>query len=133
MADHRYLIVGGGMTAPAAGRGIRAHDTHGPREPDPAGWMGLGGWEPFGPYKRPPLTKSLWKGDDESSVHLGTADLGVDVLTERRIVSLDLDARTATDDAGAAHGYERLLLATGGRPRTVVDWGDGVVYFRTLA
>src|SRR3954447_23577403 len=125
MPDYRYLIVGGGMTAHAACRGIRGHDTDGS--------IGLVGREPFGPYKRPLLTKSLWKGDDESSVHLATADLGVDVLTERRIVSLDLDARTATDDAGASHGYERLLLATGGRPRTVADWGDGVVYFRTLA
>ena len=49
----------------------------------------------------------------------------------RRIVDVDLDARTAVDDAGEAYRYERLLLATGGRPRRLA--GDGrVVYYRTL-
>jgi NADPH-dependent 2,4-dienoyl-CoA reductase/sulfur reductase-like enzyme len=66
-------------------------------------------------------------------VLLGTGELGVEVLTGRRVVALDLEARTATDDQGDSHGYERLLLATGGRPKTVNAWGDAVVYFRTLA
>jgi NADPH-dependent 2,4-dienoyl-CoA reductase/sulfur reductase-like enzyme len=47
-------------------------------------------------------------------------------------VSLDLDVRTATDDTGESHAYERLLLATGGTPRRVDEWGDDVVYYRTL-
>jgi NADPH-dependent 2,4-dienoyl-CoA reductase/sulfur reductase-like enzyme len=125
VAEHRYLIVGGGMTAAAACRGIREHD--------PDGSIALVGAEPFPPYKRPPLSKALWKNGDEDSIWLGTADLGVELVTGRRVVSLDLDARTATDDQGESHGYERVLLATGGRPKRVLAWGEEVVYYRTLA
>jgi 3-phenylpropionate/trans-cinnamate dioxygenase ferredoxin reductase component len=124
MATYRYLIVGGGMTADAACRGIRDHD--------PDGTIGLVGEEPFAPYARPPLSKALWKGKDEQSVWRGTADLGVELLLGRRVVSLDLDGRTATDDTGETHSYERLLLATGGTPRRLGSGDDGVIYYRTL-
>ena len=124
MGAFRYLIVGGGMTADAACRGIREHD--------PAGSIGLVGEEPVAPYARPPLSKALWKGKPEESVWRGTSELGVDLVLGRRIVSLDLDAHLATDDTGESHAYERLLLATGGAPRRVEDWDVGVVYFRTL-
>ena len=123
MAEFRYLIVGGGMTADAACRGIRDHDPGGP--------IGLVGEEPHPPYARPPLSKALWQGKDEGMVWRGTADLGVELVLGRRVVEIDLDARTAVDDAGEAYRYERLLLATGGRPRRLA--GDGrVVYYRTL-
>jgi 3-phenylpropionate/trans-cinnamate dioxygenase ferredoxin reductase component len=124
MADYRYLIVGGGMTADAACRGVRDHDAD--------GTIGLFTTEPHAPYARPPLSKALWAGKDESSVWRGTPELGVDIHTGCEIVGLDLDARTATDDAGESHAYERLLLATGGTPRRLPNGGDGVVYFRTL-
>jgi NADPH-dependent 2,4-dienoyl-CoA reductase/sulfur reductase-like enzyme len=124
VTTYRYLIVGGGMTAHGACRGIRAHDED--------GTIGVVGGEEFPPYKRPPLSKALWKDGDEDSVWLGTPDLGVELVTGRRVVSLDLDARTATDDRGESHGYERLLLATGGRPKRVAAWGDDVLYYRTL-
>jgi len=124
MTDYRYVIVGGGMTADAACRGIRDHDTD--------GTIGLFAAEAHAPYARPPLSKALWSGKDESSVWRGTPELGVDVHTGRRIVSLDLDARSVTDDAGESHAYERLLLATGGTPRRLPAGGEDVVYFRTL-
>jgi 3-phenylpropionate/trans-cinnamate dioxygenase ferredoxin reductase subunit len=122
---YRYLIVGGGMTAHAACRGIREHDA--------AGTIGLVSAEAFAPYKRPPLSKALWKGDAEDSIWCGTADLGVDLHLDRTIASLDLEARTAADDRGGSYAYERVLLATGGRARRAPAWGDEVTYFRTLA
>jgi 3-phenylpropionate/trans-cinnamate dioxygenase ferredoxin reductase subunit len=124
MAAYRYLIVGGGMTGDAACRGIRDHDT--------SGTIGLFGAEPHEPYARPPLTKALWTGKEESSVFRGTPDLGVELHTGRRVVGLDLDARSATDDAGATHSYEKLLLATGGTPRKLPSGDGNVVYYRTL-
>ena len=116
MGAYHYVIVGGGMTADAACRGIREHDTDGS--------IGLFGSESHEPYARPPLSKGLWSGKEESSVFRGTPELGVDVHTGRRIVALDLDARTATDDTGAAHSYEKVLLATGGTPRRLPSGGD---------
>lgn len=122
--SYRYLIVGGGMTADAAWRGIRGRD----RE----GTVGVVSEEAHAPYDRPPLSKALWKGADEGVIWKGTPDAGVDLLLERRIVSLDLDARRATDEAGRIYGYERLLLATGGSPRRLPFGGDAVIYFRSL-
>jgi 3-phenylpropionate/trans-cinnamate dioxygenase ferredoxin reductase component len=125
VGEFRYLIVGGGMTADAACRGIRDHD--------PDGSIGLVGEEPFAPYARPPLSKALWKGSDEDSVWRGTPDLGVDLRLGRRMVSLDLDGHTATADDGETHTYERVLLATGGTPRRLSNASDEVIYYRTLA
>jgi 3-phenylpropionate/trans-cinnamate dioxygenase ferredoxin reductase component len=124
MAAYRYLIVGGGMTGDSACRGIR--------ERDQSGSIGLFGAESHEPYARPPLTKALWKGKEESSIWRGTPDLDVDLHPGVRIVGLDLDARTVTDDAGGEHSYEKLLLATGGTPRRLPGDGDGVIYYRTL-
>jgi NADPH-dependent 2,4-dienoyl-CoA reductase/sulfur reductase-like enzyme len=124
MAEFRYLIVGGGMTADSACRGIRDHD--------PDGSIGLVGAELHPPYARPPLSKGLWQGKDESTVWRGTPELGVELVLGRRIVELDLDGRTAVDEAGDAYRYERLLLATGGRPRRLPSGGEDVVYYRTL-
>jgi NADPH-dependent 2,4-dienoyl-CoA reductase/sulfur reductase-like enzyme len=124
MQTTRYLIVGGGMTAGAACKGIREHDADGP--------ITLVGSESHAPYKRPPLTKGLWSGGDEAKIWLGTGDLGVDLALGRRIVSLDLGSRRATDDAGEEYSYEKLLLATGGTPRRLPSSNGDVVYFRTL-
>jgi 3-phenylpropionate/trans-cinnamate dioxygenase ferredoxin reductase component len=123
MTAARYLVVGGGMTGDAAVRGIRGHD------PDRS--IVLVGAERHGPYARPPLTKGLWAGDDEAKIWLGTAEAGAELRLGRRIVSLDPGAHRATDDAGEEYKWEKLLLATGGRPRTIPD-AEGVVYFRTL-
>ncbi len=125
MESYRYLVVGGGMTGDAACKGIRSVD--------PDGAIALVGEEPDPPYARPPLTKGLWLGKEESSIWRGTEDEGVDLRLGRTIVSLDLDAHTATDDQGETYGYERLLLATGGRPRQLPGAPEGVVHYRTLA
>ncbi len=124
--DYRYLIVGGGMTGDAACRGIRDHD--------PEGSIGLIGEEPDPPYSRPPLSKGLWQGKDEASIWRGTAELGVELLLGRRVVGIDGAAHRVLDDRGESHGYERLLLATGGRPRRLPgDESRDIVYFRTVA
>jgi 3-phenylpropionate/trans-cinnamate dioxygenase ferredoxin reductase component len=124
-SETRYLIVGAGMTGHAAARAIR--------EQDPDGSILLVGLEPHPPYNRPPLTKGLWKGDAEESIWRPLAGPNVELRLERRIVELDLDGSTAKDDHGETHSYDRLLLATGGRPRELpVGDDDGVVYYRTL-
>jgi len=111
------------MTADAACRGIRDHD--------PDGTIGLFSEEPDPPYSRPPLSKGLWQGKDEASIWRGTADLGVELHLGRRIASIDPAAHRAVDEGGDSYGYEKLLLATGGRPKRLPgDTGDEIVYFR---
>jgi NADPH-dependent 2,4-dienoyl-CoA reductase/sulfur reductase-like enzyme len=123
VASYRYLIVGGGMTGDAATRGIR--------DVDAEGSIGMVGAETHEPYARPPLTKALWKGKPEDSIWRGTTDRNVTLHLGRRIVSLDFDPKTATDDAGETYEYEQLLLATGGTPRRLPSAPDGVVFYRT--
>jgi len=125
MLETRYLIVGGGLTGDAACRGILDVDS------DPGAILLLSA-EYHPPYARPPLSKALWKGDAESTIWRLTANLGVHERLGRRIVELDLDAHTAADDRGDSYAYEKLLLATGGRPRRLPFGGDDVIYFRTL-
>ena len=123
--ETRYLVVGGGMTGDAACKGIREHD--------PDGAVTLVGSETHPPYKRPPLTKGLWSGVDEEKIWRGTEQLDVDLRLGRTIVSLDADGHVATDDAGDTYRYDKVLLATGGRPRHLPGGdADGVVYYRTL-
>jgi NADPH-dependent 2,4-dienoyl-CoA reductase/sulfur reductase-like enzyme len=124
MTNSRYLIVGGGLTADGACKGIRSVD--------PDGEIVLVSEEAHPPYSRPALSKALWKGDDESTIWRGTDELGVDVRLGRRIVALDLEHHEARDDRGRTYTFERVLLATGGRPRRLPFGGDGVIHFRTL-
>jgi 3-phenylpropionate/trans-cinnamate dioxygenase ferredoxin reductase subunit len=124
MHTTHYLIAGGGMTADAACRGIRDFD--------PTREITVVAEEPHAPYARPPLSKALWRGEDESTIWRGTADLEVGLRLGRTIIELDLEARRAIDDRGEIYAYERLLLATGGRPRRLTFGGDKVTYFRTL-
>jgi 3-phenylpropionate/trans-cinnamate dioxygenase ferredoxin reductase subunit len=112
------------MTADAAAKGIREHDTD--------GTITLVGAEEHPPYARPPLTKKLWAGGDEAKIWRGTAERDVELVLGRRIVELDLDGHRAVDDQGDEYTYEKLLLATGGHPRELEDADDDVVYFRTL-
>ncbi|MCS7007067.1 MAG: FAD-dependent oxidoreductase, partial [Gaiellaceae bacterium] len=124
MPSYRYLVVGGGMTADAAARGIREHDGD--------GTIAVFCAEPHPPYARPPLSKGLWSGRDEDSIWRGTADLGVELHVGRRIVELDLPARAVVDDTGERHRFEKLLLAIGGRPRKLPDAPAAVIALRTL-
>ena len=123
MPYHRYLIVGGGMAADAAVRGIRAVD--------PNGTVGLVSAELDPPYDRPPLTKGLWKDTDPDHIWRGTAELGVNLLLGRHVIRLDGEDRTATDDKGTVHTWEKLLLATGGSPRILPGAPPQVIHFRT--
>ncbi len=124
MSHYRYVIIGGGMTGDAAVRGIR--------EEDHTGTIGMISADSRPPYNRPPLSKSLWKGQSVDKVWRHTESLGVDMLLGRTASTLDPAGRRVVDDRGTAHTFEKLLLATGGTPRRLSFGGDHVLYFRSL-
>jgi 3-phenylpropionate/trans-cinnamate dioxygenase ferredoxin reductase subunit len=124
MPHYPYLIVGGGMTADAAVRGIR--------ELDSTGAIGLFAAEADPPYARPPLSKGLWKGEPFESVWRKTAGAGVELHLGRRVTALNLRAKRVMDDRGAEVAFDKLLLATGGTARRLPFGGNSIVYFRTL-
>jgi 3-phenylpropionate/trans-cinnamate dioxygenase ferredoxin reductase subunit len=122
--NYSYLIVGGGMAADAA--------VHGIREVDADGTIGLISAEPDPPYKRPPLSKKLWRGKPLDSVWLGTDQLGVDLHLGRTGRLLDLQHKRVVDDRGTEYGFDKLLLATGVTPRRLPVGGHWITYYRTL-
>jgi 3-phenylpropionate/trans-cinnamate dioxygenase ferredoxin reductase subunit len=123
MTDFRYLIIGGGMTADAAARGIR--------EADPKGSIGIIASEPHPPYARPPLSKALWKGEPEDAIWKHTETAGVELHLGRRVTAIHPQQKTVTDDRGNQVSYDKLLLATGGTPRRLALPTEQIIYYRT--
>jgi 3-phenylpropionate/trans-cinnamate dioxygenase ferredoxin reductase component len=124
MTRYEYLIIGGGMTADAAVQGIR--------EVDPGGTIGVVSSEPDAPYDRPPLTKSLWKDKPLESVWRCAARKEAVLHLGHRAEKLDVWRRQVTDNTGTVYGFEKLLLATGGRPRRLPFGGENILYYRTV-
>lgn len=124
MPDFKYLIVGGGMTAAAAVSGIRSVDEEGS--------IGVVSMESDPPYDRPPLSKGLWKGKPLEKIWRDTQDLGVTLYLERQAHVLDRDQKRVADTQGEVYTFDRLLLATGGRPRRLPFGEEAILYYRTL-
>lgn len=124
MAKYDYLIIGGGMTAAAAARGIR--------EVDANGTIGMISAEGHRPYNRPPLTKKLWQGKPEDSVWSKIPAENVDLITGRRVAELKPQENLVRDETGQTYTYGRLLLATGGTPRRLPFAPPETSYYRTL-
>ncbi len=126
-----YVIVGAGVAAASAVKGIRAED--------PSGTIGVLGSEPDKPVYRPVLTKDLWLKDDatlEGSSLAGDLDDddAVDLLTDTTVTAIDREAHAVRLADGSSVGYGKLLLATGAEPRVLgVDPGPRVLYYRTAA
>ena len=122
MRHYAYIIIGGGMAADAAVKGIRSID------PD---WeICVIGNEPYPPYKRPPLTKHLWKGKPVESIWLGTDEYDVSLELGRRVATIDLSEKRVADDQGETFGFDKLLIATGGTPKPLVFESDSIIYYR---
>jgi 3-phenylpropionate/trans-cinnamate dioxygenase ferredoxin reductase subunit len=124
MPDYNYLIIGGGMTADAAVKGIRSVDA--------AGSIGIIASEAHPPYNRPPLSKALWKGEPLETVWRKTPTAGVTVHTSTTAKTIDAAKKTVADDMGQQYSYRKLLIATGGVVRRGPWKAEGIIYFRTL-
>lgn len=120
-----YVIVGGGMTADSAARGIR--------ESDPQAKIKIIGSELDPPYERPPLTKGLWTGKSIDDIWRNTEETGVELLLGRTIERVVPDKQVVVDDQRTEHPYGKLLLATGASPRKLGFKSGRIVYYRTIA
>jgi 3-phenylpropionate/trans-cinnamate dioxygenase ferredoxin reductase component len=129
---YSYVIVGGGLAGASAVEGIR--------ERDKSGSILLIGREEHLPYHRPPLSKQLWFGKKQvkdTYIHDQAFydQNGVSLALGIEIVALDAQRKTVTEASGRSFRYEKLLLATGGSPRTLsIPGGDlhGICYYRSL-
>jgi 3-phenylpropionate/trans-cinnamate dioxygenase ferredoxin reductase subunit len=122
-SNYDHLIVGGGIAAFTAAKGIR--------EVDADARVGILSEEPSGPYDRTALSKSLWAGRAEEDVYFDLEELGVRLIGGRaaKIEPANRSVRTA---GGESYQYRKLLLATGVRPRKL-PFADGAIhYLRTI-
>src|SRR5512147_2724366 len=123
MPHYKYLIIGGGMTADAAVKGIREVDSSGP--------IGVISMEADPPYDRPPLTKGLWKDKSFDAIWRSATKQHAQLHLGRTVRSIDPQHKQVSDDQGTGYTFEKLLLATGGTPRRLSFGGEGIIYYRT--
>lgn len=128
-----YLLVGGGLAAVSAIDGIR--------EVDPDGSILLLSEEAEPPYQRPPLSKEYLRYAEvpREMLHVKPegwyAERGVALELRQRALALDAGTRRVTTARGNEYAGDRLLLATGGRPRRLAAPGEdlpGVHVLRTV-
>lgn len=129
----RLVIVGGGQAAAQAVQSLRQQGFAGP--------ITLLCDEPYLPYQRPPLSKKYFAGElpRERLVLRPAAfyaEKGVALELNVRAEELEPASRRLRLHDGRTLDYDRLLLATGSRPRTLDVPGAalaGVHYLRTIA
>lgn len=130
-AIDRVVVVGASLAA------IRAADAL--RKAGYDGGIALVGDEERPPYDRPPLSKDVLAGarpPDSTRLHDDDrlAELGIEWHLGRRAEHLDVGRREVEVAGGDVLTYDRLLIATGARPRTLpgTDGMAGVHTLRTL-
>jgi NADPH-dependent 2,4-dienoyl-CoA reductase/sulfur reductase-like enzyme len=125
MLEHyKYMIVGGGLSADSAVRGIRSLDADGS--------IAMFCEESVPPYDHPPLSKSLWKGNPFEKIWRNSGALGVNVKLNDRVSSIHPGEKTIIDYSGTLYSYEKLLLATGVSPRKLPFGQNLINYYRTI-
>jgi len=109
---NRYLLIGNGASGTYAAETIRKTDTEGE--------ITLLTNESYPLYNRVALPPFLRDEAKREKVFLRTPEQhqqkGIKLLVNTPIVSLDTEARVATSADGQVFPYDRLLIATGGRP-----------------
>ena len=113
-ADETYVLVGGGYGSSRAADCLRQEGF--------AGRIVIVSEEPHLPYSRPPLCKKgLLTELDIARMPLRAASFyernNIELMLGQRVTALDRAGRRVELADAAPLGYDRLLLATGGRPR----------------
>ncbi len=132
MESVEHVIIGGGLAGGYAVQAIRQRD----RESR----IILVADEKNLPYDRVPLSKGYLVGKvRRESLILKKQDFydqnRIEVILGHKVTSLDLKAKCVALDDGREFAFNRLLLATGGRPRKLPIPGSdlqGIYYLRTI-
>jgi nitrite reductase (NADH) large subunit len=128
----RYVIIGTSAAGLAAAEVVRARD--------PEGGISLISDEEHLPYSRPLLTYLLGREIKPEKIFLKSADYfaawGFNPVLGKAVVRVDPEAHTVTLAGGDTLPFDRLLIASGARPRRPDIPGldlDGVYTLRHLA
>ena len=126
-----YVVIGGGVGGGTAALALRSQGF--------TGRLVVVCDEPRPPYSKPPLSKEVLRGEQDAErtalrPPAWYAKRDIELLTGIAATGLDAAARTVELSDGVTLTYDRLLLATGGRARTLPGAHDvpGVFTLRTV-
>lgn len=127
------VVVGAGQAAGQAAASLRQGGYEGE--------IVILGDESHPPYQRPPLSKQYLSGEHGlERVYLRPEkfydERNIDLRTNVTVSKIDPASKTVSLASGDVVEYEKLLIATGSRPRKLNIEGsdlEGIHYFRTIA
>jgi 3-phenylpropionate/trans-cinnamate dioxygenase ferredoxin reductase subunit len=130
---HPIVIIGGGMAGGNAAATLRDEGF--------PGRIVLISREPGVPFGRPPLSKTYLRSEEKLDGWYVRpagwyADHDVELRSGPTVAAVDPAAHTVTLDSGEELGYQKVLIATGGRNRRLGIPGaglPGIHYLRTVA
>ena len=123
------VIAGAGQAGGRAAEALRARGFRGS--------ITMIGEEPHPPYERPQLSKALLQSADTPVAYIKhardwTDALGVRLATGAAAVDCDTDRRIVSTADGRTFPFDRLLLATGTRPRRLAALEDATIEVQYL-
>lgn len=126
------VVIGAGQAAGQAAASLRQEGYEGE--------ITIIGDEAQAPYQRPPLSKAYLSGEvglDRVLVRPENfyADKGINLQTGVRVESINRADKTIATSTGSTLSYDKLLIATGSRPRILNIQGsdlEGLHYLRTV-
>lgn len=130
MSTERFVMLGGGQAAAAAAIELRDRGF--------TGEIVILSNEHEYPYERPPLSKDYLLTGDAADLFFKPADWyaanNVEVILGSTVTALDPRAKVLKLADGGEARYDKLLIATGGRPREIASIsGERVRYLRDRA
>jgi len=121
--DRTFVIVGASLAGATAAATLRSEGFD--------GRIALIGAEPLAPYERPPLSKEYLRGEqplEDAFVRPPEwyAEQEIDARFGTRAVQIDVREREVVLAGGERIGFDRLLMATGSRNRSLDAPGAGL-------
>ena len=126
------VIIGCGQAGGQAAASLRQEKYEGP--------ITMIGQEPYIPYQRPPLSKQYLSGEQEKeklSLRQESfySEKEINLMLETSVLSLDPNKKELQLENDETVTYDKLLIATGGRPRKLEVDGHtlkGIHYLRNI-
>ncbi|HKE27914.1 MAG TPA: FAD-dependent oxidoreductase [Bryobacteraceae bacterium] len=132
MTQARFVILGGGMVAGYAAKELADGGLK-------RGELAIVSADTYLPYERPPLSKGFLAGKDtEQSIRIQPDEfyksVGIELMLGTEVTAVDVPRKRLVLKRGGV-AFEKLLIATGARPRMLEIAGAGlpnVHYLRSL-
>lgn len=133
MDQANMVIVGGGMVAGYAAKEFVEHGLG-------KGELAILSADDAIPYERPPLSKGFLAGkDSEDVIRINPEgyyrEHGIDLRLDCEVTSVDIRRKVLLLKGGDEVGFQKLVIATGARPRTLNIRGselENLFYLRSL-